>query len=156
MSQLSGTGDLRKSIRANHSRLKPLFYSASGRFARITRISDSRESPYSRESCASIRANHATKRLKDFSVSSAFLIQGLQLIDTFLWTHKMSSHVLYLAADRAPQKLSDGWAGSYEACLTKHPPSGPSPYTIASLPASEKIAFGPPARNKETWLKNGC
>ena len=39
----------------------PYFYSASSRFARITRISDSRESPDSRESCESIRANHATK-----------------------------------------------------------------------------------------------
>ena len=39
----------------------PYFYSASGRFAWITRISDSRESPDSRESCESIRANHATK-----------------------------------------------------------------------------------------------
>ena len=38
----------------------PYFYSASGRFARITRVSDSRESPDSRESCESIRANHAT------------------------------------------------------------------------------------------------
>ena len=37
------------------------FNSASGRFARITRISNSRESPDSRESCESIRANHATK-----------------------------------------------------------------------------------------------
>ena len=41
---LSGTA-IRESIRANHSQLKPLFYSVSGRFARITRISDSRESP---------------------------------------------------------------------------------------------------------------
>ena len=61
----SGTGDSqrdsRESIRANHSQLNPYFYSASGRFARITRISDSRESPDSRESCESIRANHATK-----------------------------------------------------------------------------------------------
>ena len=63
---LSGTGDSqrdsRESICANHSQLKPYFYSSSGRFARITRISDSRESPDSRESCESIRANHATKR----------------------------------------------------------------------------------------------
>ena len=36
--------DLRESIRANHSQFKPHFYSASGRFARVTRISDSRES----------------------------------------------------------------------------------------------------------------
>ena len=67
-SKLSGTGDsqrdLRESIRANHSQLKPLFYSVSGLFARITRISDSRESPNSRESCESIRANHATKLLR--------------------------------------------------------------------------------------------
>ena len=62
---LSGTGDSqcdsRESIRANHSQSKPLFYSASSRFAQITRISDSRESGDSRESCESIRANHATK-----------------------------------------------------------------------------------------------
>ena len=62
---LSGTGDSqrdsRESIRAHHSQLNPYFYSASDRFARITRISDSRESPDSRESCESIRANHATK-----------------------------------------------------------------------------------------------
>ena len=63
--ELSGTGDSqrdsRESIRANHSQSKPYFYSASGRFARITRISNSHESPDSRESCESIRANHATK-----------------------------------------------------------------------------------------------
>ena len=62
---LSGTGDLqrdsRESIRTNHSQIKAYFYSASGRFARMIRISDSRESPDSRESCESIRANHATK-----------------------------------------------------------------------------------------------
>ena len=45
----------------------PYFCSASGRFARITRfgISDSRESPDSRESCESIRANHAAKSCLD-------------------------------------------------------------------------------------------
>ena len=57
---------IRNAIRANRfARIirnwHPYFYSASGRFARITRISDSRESPDSRESCESIRANHATK-----------------------------------------------------------------------------------------------
>ena len=57
---------IRNAIRANRfaridSREKPYFYSASGRFVRITRISDSHESPDSRESCESIRANHATK-----------------------------------------------------------------------------------------------
>ena len=45
---LSGTGDSQRdsheSIRASHAQLKPYFYSASGRFGRITRISDSRES----------------------------------------------------------------------------------------------------------------
>ena len=58
---------IRNAIRANRfARIicaieTPIFCSASGRFARITRISDSRESPDSRESCESIRANHATK-----------------------------------------------------------------------------------------------
>ena len=57
---------IRNAIRANRfARIirnrNPYFYSASGRFARITRMSDSRESPDSRESCESIRANHATK-----------------------------------------------------------------------------------------------
>ena len=57
---------IRNAIRANRfARIirnwDPYFYSTSGRFARITRISDSRESPDSRESCESIRANHATK-----------------------------------------------------------------------------------------------
>ena len=57
---------IRNAIRANRfARIirnsNPYFYSASGRFARITRISDSRESPDSRESCESICANHATK-----------------------------------------------------------------------------------------------
>ena len=51
---------IRNAIRANRfARIirnrNPYFYSASGRFARITRISDSRESP------DSIHANHATK-----------------------------------------------------------------------------------------------
>ena len=59
---------IRNAIRANRfARIidirnrSPYFYSASGRFAQITRNSDSRESPDSRESCESIRANHATK-----------------------------------------------------------------------------------------------
>ena len=57
---------IRNAIRANRfARIirswNPYFYSASGRFAQITRISDSRESPDSRESCELIRANHATK-----------------------------------------------------------------------------------------------
>ena len=65
---LSGTGDSqrdsRESIRANRVAIEtPVFIAPSGRFARITRISDSRESPDSRESCESIRANHATKLL---------------------------------------------------------------------------------------------
>ena len=57
---------IRNVIRANRfARIirnwNPYFYSVSGRFARITRISDSRESGDSRESCESIRANHGTK-----------------------------------------------------------------------------------------------
>ena len=57
---------IRNAIRANRfariiRNCHPYFYSASGRFARITLISDSRESPDSRES---IRANHATKLKK--------------------------------------------------------------------------------------------
>ena len=42
----------------------PYFYSASVRFARITRISDLRESG---ESCESIRSNHATKGWQDLT-----------------------------------------------------------------------------------------
>ena len=61
---------IRNAIRANRleriiRNWNPYFYSASGRFARIIRISDSRESPDSRESCESIRANHATKSCSD-------------------------------------------------------------------------------------------
>ena len=57
---------IRNAIRANRfARIirnwNPYFYSASGRFARITWIADSRESADSRASCESIRANHATK-----------------------------------------------------------------------------------------------
>ena len=57
---------IRNAIRANRfARIirnwNPNFYSASGQFARITQVSDSRESPDSRESCESIRANRATK-----------------------------------------------------------------------------------------------
>ena len=64
---LSGTGDSpRNAIRANQfariiRNCNPYVYTASARFARITRISDSRKSPDSRESCESIRPNHATK-----------------------------------------------------------------------------------------------
>ena len=50
-----------KVFRHDCRNLNPHFYSASGRFAQITRISDSRESRDSRESCESIRANYATK-----------------------------------------------------------------------------------------------
>ena len=41
----------------------------------MTRISDSRESPDSRESCESIRANHATKELT-MGPSSRKIFQG--------------------------------------------------------------------------------
>ena len=63
--------DSRESIRANHSQLKPLFYSASGRFQRITRISDSPESPDSRESrCESLeffaRISQGFSRFRSF------------------------------------------------------------------------------------------
>ena len=59
---------IRNAIRANRfariiRNCNPYFYNASGRFALITRISDSRKSPDSRESCELIRANHATKVL---------------------------------------------------------------------------------------------
>ena len=62
---------IRNAIRANRfARIirnwNPYFCSSSGRFARITRISDSRESPDLRESCESIRANHATKRKNNY------------------------------------------------------------------------------------------
>ena len=65
---------IRNVIRANRfARIirnwDPYFYSASGRFARISRSSDSRESPDSRESCESIRANHATKNINFFSIN---------------------------------------------------------------------------------------
>ena len=57
---------IRNAIRANRfarviRNSNPYFHSASGRFARIARISDSRESPDSRELCESTRPNHATK-----------------------------------------------------------------------------------------------
>ena len=56
---------IRNAIRVNRlARIirnwNPNFYSASGRIAWITRISDSRKSPDSRKSCESIRARHAT------------------------------------------------------------------------------------------------
>ena len=64
--KLSGTGDSqrdsRKSIRANHSQLKPLFFIArQADSPESFEFSDSRESPDSHELCESIRANHATK-----------------------------------------------------------------------------------------------
>ena len=66
----SGKGDSqrdsRESIRANHSQLRPQFYSASGRFARITQISDSRESP---DWCA----NHANRFARITTLSSKTL-----------------------------------------------------------------------------------
>ena len=59
---------IRNAIRANRfawiiRNWNPYFYSASGRFARITRISDDshRSRDSRRYSCESIRANHATK-----------------------------------------------------------------------------------------------
>ena len=59
---------IRNAIRANRfARIlrnsNPYFYGASGRFARIIRISDSCTSPDSRESCESICSDHATKSL---------------------------------------------------------------------------------------------
>ena len=57
---------IRNTIRANRfARIirnwNPYFHSASGQFAWITQISDSREPPDSRKSRESIRTNHATK-----------------------------------------------------------------------------------------------
>ena len=59
----------------------------SGRFARITRISDSLESPDSRESCESIRANHATKpennihSTRNYELTTEAYIEGEQMLD---------------------------------------------------------------------------
>ena len=69
---------IRNAIRANRfvriiRNRNPYFYSASGRFAQMTPISDSRESPDSRESCESIRANHATKFVNVCSRLFAFV-----------------------------------------------------------------------------------
>ena len=63
---------IRNAIRANQfARIirnwNPCFYSASGRFARLTRISDSRESPDSRESCESIRANQFARIIRNWN-----------------------------------------------------------------------------------------
>ena len=70
--RVSGTDDSqrdsRESIRANHSQLTPIF-------ARITRISDSRESPDSRDSRKSIRENHATKLRKLKTVKKRVLVR---------------------------------------------------------------------------------
>ena len=93
---------IRNAIRANRfARIirtwNPYFYSASGRFAWITRISDSRESPDSRESCESIRANHATKlwTIRGFGGSgrSAFFVRvggGLEDSRGGLWLKNKS------------------------------------------------------------------
>ena len=63
-SELSGTGDSQRDRFARIIRnSNPYFYSASGRFARITRISDSRESEFPRESCESEFPIRATKVL---------------------------------------------------------------------------------------------
>ena len=78
---------IRNAIRANRfARIirnrNPYFYSASDRFAQMTRISDSRESPDSRESCESIRANHATKPQSNESYE-----RENRTISTVLWVH---------------------------------------------------------------------
>ena len=86
---LSGTGDSkrdsRESIRAKHSQLKPLFLyrvrpirsnHSNFRFARIE--------PDSRESCESIRANHATK----IHISAVVLLSGpsLGVLNVIIWS----------------------------------------------------------------------
>ena len=93
---------VRNAIRANRfARIirnwNPYFYSALGRFARITRISDSRESGDSRESCESIRANHATKALTKNDrffllkcwVSRAGVPEGLLMSALAIWHHDL-------------------------------------------------------------------
>ena len=110
----------RNGIRANRfARIihnwNPYFYSASGRFARITRISDSRKSPDSRESCESIRANHTTKFFYKFKKSPGnhmdrrgrkFLKNALQpvLARRFRFPSICSSMILFVASSGAYHK----------------------------------------------------
>ena len=88
---------IRNAIRANRfARIirnsNPYFYSTSGRFAWIVQISDSRESGDSRESCESIRANHATKKntfTRTFSKSSH------ELLPSCLWHESGTQRELF-------------------------------------------------------------
>ena len=120
LSELSGTGDSqrdsRESIRANHSQLKPLFYSASGRFARIPRISDSRESADSRESCESIRANHATKSRSGKAILGATLgIPGYSRSNSRNGSHDLIYvKTLFLGATLGAT-LGLGWTPKFQA-----------------------------------------
>ena len=85
---------IRNAIRVNRfARIirhrNPYFYSASGRFARITRISDSRESPDSRESCESIRANHATKMKSEGEPSLQVLNKLSPVLEPLVFTFQL-------------------------------------------------------------------
>ena len=65
----------------------PYFYSVSGRFARITRISDSRESPDSRESCES---------------SCEKVNLGQNALFCSIWTQTWSAKKAFLSSKNAP------------------------------------------------------
>ena len=112
---------IRNAIRANRfARIirnrNPYFYSASGRFAGITRISDSRESPDSHESCESIRANHATKGRKTGAARK--LSKSVEnIFDTDFWRffalcEKMSKSVEKLL-DNFWRFLTFFWRGPF-------------------------------------------
>ena len=99
---------IRNAIRANRfARIirswNPHFYSASGRFAQITRIFDSRESPDSRESCESIRANHATKLstqlIQKRFCGGNFEITPLKInFDEIFWRHFLPQRLPLVAS----------------------------------------------------------
>ena len=110
---------IRNAIRANRfariiRNCNPHFDSTSGRFARITRISDSRESPDSRESCEfPIRANHATKVPTDYSFSCnlphSLASQELSGHNSLFFVHVqpcfcrlLGFHSRFLSATRTP------------------------------------------------------
>ena len=108
---------IRNAIRANRfARIiriwNPYFYSVSGRFARIARISDSRESGDSRESCESIRANHATKQAtkirKKIRPCTKFHVSQVKLS-----SEKVSRYTPCIAAIVTPIAVSLGLEKDY-------------------------------------------
>ena len=122
----------------------PYFYSASGRFARITRISGSRESPDSRESCESIRANHATNSPETPPENTLVFCQGRfeAFQDQKPWQLETWQDSALFAPPGNWASFSTSW-GDFLSKLHRKPGEKQGKHPLESIPKKNPVETAP-------------